>query len=147
MENITMSNKEYNNQASIDAARNELVSWIEAFNSQDINALIAHYDPDIVYMNADTPAAVGIDSVSQWFSGAFPNTKDLTLYLKEEYAFAGSDMAVLIETYLFKPNEGVNMPESTGRATFVFRLNAAGEWKLVHDIDNSPPDTTPELFR
>ncbi|MEM8751296.1 MAG: nuclear transport factor 2 family protein [Pseudomonadota bacterium] len=50
------------------------------FNAKDIDALIAVYDPEIVYANAVAPLLKGVDQIKSWFERVFPHIKGTLLY-------------------------------------------------------------------
>ncbi|MEM9092505.1 MAG: nuclear transport factor 2 family protein [Cyanobacteria bacterium P01_F01_bin.53] len=136
------------NTVELDKARATLDKWLTAFNAKDVDTLIALYDPESVYANAAAPLLRGVAQIKPWFKKAFPNIKG-TLHYKEETAFLEGTMALLSGVYYFEPPAGVTPKEDdnlTGRVLVVFRRNAAGEWKLLFDMDNTPPDVSPALF-
>ena len=135
------------NTESVIAARAALDQWVGAFNARDLDALMAQYDDEIVYLNAGAPAAVGSEAVRASFQGMFGAVEGFTLRYQELQAFGGADMAVLIGTYMLEPPAGVEVPAPTGRVSLVYRLTDDGTWKLIHDIDNNPPDATPAVFQ
>lgn len=90
----------------------------------------------------------GIKQIKPWYDQAFQKVQG-TLRYKEEAAFIDGNMALLLGAYYFEPPAGVTPPEDvhlTGRVLLAYRRNDAGEWKLLFDIDNTPPDVTPALF-
>ena len=134
--------------SELDKVRENLESWLAAFNAKDSEALFALYDSESIYANAAAPLMRGIDEIRPWYEQAFKVIEG-TLHYKEEAAFVESAMAVLLGAYYFAPPEGVTPPEDaqlTGRVLLAYRRNDAGEWKLLFDIDNTPPDVTPALF-
>ena len=136
------------NMTELDKARAALDAWLAALNAKDIDALIAVYDPEIVYANAAAPLLQGVDQIKPWFERAFPHIKGTLLY-KEETAFLEGTMALLSGVYYFEPPAGITPAEDdnlTGRVLVALRRNAAGEWKFLFDMDNMPPDVSPALF-
>ena len=132
----------------IDKVRQNLNEWLAAFNAKDGDALFALYDPESIYANAGAPLMRGVDEIKPWYEQAFKSIEG-TLHHKEEAALIEGNMALLLGAYYFAPPEGVTPPEGanlTGRVLLVYRRNEAGEWKLLFDIDNTPPDVTPALF-
>ena len=136
------------NMTELDEARATLNAWLAALNAKDINALVAIYDPEIVYANAVAPLLQGVDQIKQWFEKILPNIKGKLLY-KEETAFLEGTMALLSGVYYFEPPAGVTRAEDenlTGRVLVALRRNAAGEWKFLFDMANMQPDVSPTLF-
>lgn len=132
----------------LDKVHENLNAWIRAFNDKDIDTLMSLYDPEHIYANAASPLMRGIEEAKPWFLDAFKNVEG-TLHHKEEAAFIENGMAILLGIYYFEPPEGVTPPEDanlTGRVLLTYRRNADGEWKLLCDIDNTPPDVSPASF-
>lgn len=132
----------------IEKVRRNLSTWLAAFNVKDSDALFALYDPESIYANAGAPLMRGVGEIRPWYEQAFQAIEG-TLYHIEEAAFIEGNMALLLGAYYFAPPEGVTPSEDThltGRVLLAYRRNAAGDWKLLFDIDNTPPDVTPALF-
>lgn len=128
--------------------RQNLNTWLAAFNAKDADALFALYDPESIYANAAAPLMRGVDQIKPWYEQAFQAIEG-TLHHKEEATFIEGNMALLLGAYYFAPPEIAEAPEGahlTGRVLLAYRRNDAGEWKLLLDIDNTPPDVTPATF-
>ena len=136
------------NTIELDRARAALDAWLAALNAKDIDALVAVYDPEIVYANAVAPLLQGVDQIKLWFEKVLPNIKG-TIRYKEETEFLEGTMALLSGVYYFEPPSGVTPAEDdnlTGRVLVALRRNATGEWKFLFDMDNMPPDVSSALF-
>lgn len=132
----------------IDKVRAHLATWLAAFNAKDIDALFALYDPESIYANAGAPLMRGPKQIKPWYIQGFAAIQG-TLHHREEAAFVEGNMAILLGAYYFEPPAGVTPPADsylTGRVLLAYRRNPAGEWKLLFDMDNTPPDVTPALF-
>jgi len=126
--------------------RANLNSWMTAFNAKDLDGLFSLYDTESVYANAGAPMMVGIPAIREWYAVAFENV-DGTLLFSEEKAFAGSDMGLIVGKYYFEPPAGKPVGENTaGRVALLYRKDESGAWKLLFDMDNTPPDVTPADF-
>lgn len=128
--------------------RQNLAGWVSAFNDKNADALFDFYDPESIYANATAPLMRGIAEIRPWYEKAFKMISGDLLYREEDHFIAG-DIAALIGAYYFKPHAGITLPEGlipTGRVVLIYRRNDQGDWKLLFDMDNSPPDVTPELF-
>lgn len=132
----------------LDKVRQNLKTWLNAFNAKDIGTLSTLYDPESLYANAGAPLMRGIDEIRPWYEQAFKSIEGILQY-REEAAFVEGNMAMLLGAYYFRPPEGATPPAEahlTGRVSLIYRRNASGEWKLLFDMDNTPPDVTPETF-
>lgn len=132
----------------LNKVRENLNTWMKAFNAKDIDTLMSLYDSNHIYANAASALMRGIEETKPWFLEAFENTEG-TLHHKEETAFIQDSMAFILGIYYFEPPQGVTPPKDanlTGRVLLTYRRNADGEWKLLCDIDNSPPDVSPNSF-
>ncbi len=136
------------NSTELAKVRNNLETWLKAFNTRDIETLFTLYDSESIYANAAAPLMRGIDQIKPWYEETFKVIAGM-LHYKEEAAFIEGGMAVLLGVYYFAPPKGVTPPEDThltGRVSLIYRRNNAGQWKLLFDMDNTPPDVTPSLF-
>jgi ketosteroid isomerase-like protein len=136
------------NSTELQKVRKNLDTWLTAFNAHDLETLFSLYDPESIYANAGAPLMQGIDEIEQWYAEAFQSIEG-TLLHQEEAAFIDGNIAMLLGAYYFRPPEGVTPPDGahlTGRVSLVYRRNASGEWKLLFDMDNTPPDITPDAF-
>ncbi|MET1411401.1 nuclear transport factor 2 family protein [Roseibium sp. HPY-6] len=135
-------------KTELDKVRANLNTWLKAFNENDIDTLFTLYDPESIYANASAPLMRGVDEIKPWYEQAFRMIEG-TLHHKEEAVFIEGKMALLLGIYYFEPPAGVTPPEDahlTGRVALAYRRNDAGEWKLLFDMDNTPPDVTPTDF-
>jgi len=132
-------------QDNLPAIRANLDLWLAAFNAKDIDALMALYDPDSSYANANAPFIDDLPTIRARYSATFAGVNG-TLLFKEEKAFAGTDMGLIVGKYYFAPPEGTDGDGPTGRVSLVYRKQADGTWKLLFDMDNTPPDISPADF-
>ncbi len=140
-----MRKRKVNDSTELTKVRQNLKTWLKAFNSQDIKTLFSLYDPESIYANASAPLMCGIEQIRPWYKQAFTNTNG-TLLHKEEAAFQEGNMAVLIGSYYFKPPHENKEHGPTGRVALIYRRNTDGNWLLLFDMDNTPPDIKPEDF-
>lgn len=135
-------------QDELAKVRGNLEDWLKAFNAKDIEALFTLYDPDSIYANAGSALMRGIEQIKPWYVEALSNTQGTLLY-KEESALQDGNLAMLLGAYYFQPPDKVRPPVDahlTGRVVLIYRRNQNGEWKLLFDMDNAPPDITPASF-
>ncbi|TPN87779.1 YybH family protein [Aquimarina algicola] len=130
------------NESLVKEVRNALDQWLEAFNNNDIEALMSVYDSEIVYANSAKPIEIGIPMVKEGFIKSFGIKPKV--FFKEEQAIAVDDLGYIAGQFRVagtSPEDGSAVGES-GRVVVIFRRNEVGEWKLVFDMDNRPPDVT-----
>jgi len=130
------------NENLITEVRNALNEWLVAFNNNDIEALMAVYDPEIVYANSNKPIEIGIPVVKKGFVSSFAIQPKV--FFKEEQAIAVEGLGYIAGQFRISgvnPEDGSAIGES-GRVVVVFKKNEDGDWKLVFDMDNRPPDVT-----
>jgi ketosteroid isomerase-like protein len=143
---FTLKGQTSGNLASIEAARAAFRRWIQAHEEHNFEARMALYDPQFVLLNASAPRVVGIEAFRKVSAASFQANQGGSLEYKEEFAFGGADMAVLVGSFLIGSPEGATKRSIAGRVALVFCRNTQGEWRIVLDIDNNPPDVTPEQF-
>ncbi len=130
----------------INQVRENLETWLKAFNNKDIDSLFTLYDPESLYANAGAPMRRGIKEIKPGYEKMFASIKG-TLLFQEEYAFQDGRLAFLVGKYFFQPLEGQQPSDNdAGRVVLVYRKSENGEWLLLFDMDNSPPDCTPADF-
>ncbi len=130
------------NDNLIKEVRNALDQWLDAFNNNDIEALMAVYDPEIVYANSAKAIEIGIPVVKAGFINSFAIKPKV--FFKEEQAIAVDGLGYVAGQFRIagtNPEDGSSVGES-GRVVVIFRKNESGDWKLVFDMDNRPPDVT-----
>lgn len=128
--------------------RENLADWLRAFNAKDIDSLFLLYDTNSLYANANAPLMRGVEQIRPWYQEALANVQGKLLY-REEAAIQDGNLAMLLGAYYFKPPTGVTPPSDaklTGRVALVYKRNQEGDWKLLFDMDNTPPDISPETF-
>lgn len=122
--------------------RNALDKWLQAFNNNDLDALMDLYDPEINYANSNKPIEVGITTVKEGFANSFSIKPQVTF--KEEQVIATTDLGFIAGQFRVSgtdPEDG-NVVGEAGRVVAIFRKNTEDQWKLVFDMDNRPPDVT-----
>jgi len=127
------------------AVRNALGAWLQAFEARDLDALIDLYAEDSLYANAASPLMRGSAEIKPWFAGAF-EAVDGRMEVLEEACSVHGDTALLIGKYFLRPNSRPPQAGDAGRVALVFKRHADGTWKILFDMDNTPPDATPAAF-
>ncbi|MTI44215.1 ketosteroid isomerase-like protein [Roseibium hamelinense] len=127
------------------AARSALKAWLAAFDRRDLNTLMSLYDKDSVYANAASPIMRGPGEIKPWFAGAFESIEG-HMRFKEEASFIQGETALLVGKYFIQNDGAEPAPGSTGRVGLMFRRDSSGAWKILFDMDNTPPDVSPADF-
>ncbi len=128
--------------------RENLTKWLAAFNAKDIDGLMSLYDEDSLYANAEAPLLRGVQQIRPWYEQAFELITGTLMY-KEEAGMQSGSLAMLIGKYFFSPPVGEPIPEQaqlTGRVSLLYQRDKRGDWRLVFDMDNTPPDVMPADF-
>lgn len=127
------------------SVRSIVRKWLKAFNEKDAKTLLGLYDPDAIYANDGATLMRGIDQISPWFVRAF-EVMDGVMYFKEEVHIEEEKMALVVGKFYFEPATPSEPDNETGRVAIVFRRAADGQWRMLLDMDNRPPDCTREDF-
>ncbi len=130
------------NNKLIEEIRGALNEWLKAFNSNNVESVINLYDPEIVFANQSNPIAIGIPSVKAGLVKSFAVKPQLSF--EEEQIIAVNGLGYAAGKYKMtgtNPQDG-SLIKGAGRVVAIFRKNTDGEWKLVFDMDNRPPDVT-----
>ncbi len=128
------------NKIAKDEIRKACQDWIDAFNSHDIDGLMALYDPEASYSTSGGPRKSDLASIKQGFIEHFMVKPHATVF--EEQVIAGRDIGYYTGSFIMKginPEDQTEMSER-GRVVVVFRKSASGVWRLIFDMDNRPPD-------
>ena len=143
---VTVSSQPSEAATNLAQIRANLDAWLAAFNAKDVDALMALYDEDSSYAGASGPYISGLENIRERYAAGF-DFIDGTLLFQEEKAIAGEDMGLLVGKYYFQPPTTSLTAGPTGRVALVYRKQADGSWKLLFDMDNVPPDVSPDDFR
>lgn len=128
------------NQAAKDEIRKACQNWIDAFNSHDIDALMALYDPEATYSTHTGPRKFTLETIKEGCINHFMIKPHASVI--EEQVIAGRDLGYYTGRFTMKginPEDNSEMSER-GRVVVIFRKSADGVWRLVFDMDNRPPD-------
>lgn len=115
-------------------------NWVTAFNNHDIDTLMSLYDPECNYCSNAGPRKHDLPTIRKGFTEHFMLKPKA--FINEEQVIAGTDLGYWTGNFIMKATnpEDQSKMEEKGRVVVVFRKSAAGEWKLVFDMDNRPPD-------
>ncbi len=107
---------------------------------------LAYMADDILFMPPNEPAVVGIAAARAWFGGLLRQFRASVSYTSTKVVFAG-DLAVeqYTGTLTLTPVAGGQPTTEVFKGLHVYRRDAGGVWKMVHDVWNS--DTAPASGR
>ena len=131
--------------ATTNEVRERVKSWLAAFNTKNREALFALFHPDLIYANGGSPLMRGTSQVQPWYEQAFEVVSAKALFLEEAIVVDGNT-AFVVGKFYFEPAEVGAPPGETGRVAMIWRRGEDGQWLLVFDMDNRPPDSVPEDF-
>ena len=132
-------------EADVEAINAMQAEYFSAVNSADVEALLAGWDDDGVYMPPNQPAVTSKEAIrSLWQERFNQNTYDVT---------STSDEVVVLGDWAFVrgPTTGTLIPKAGGepnevkvKSISLYRRQADGSWKRARGIYNSdnPPAGT-----
>ena len=107
--------------------------WAAAFNASDVDAIVALYAPDAMFLGTGSRTVVlKTEQIRQYFERALLTDRPRGAVLESRSVMALSDGAVVITgldvTTAVRDGKPIRSP---GRVTFVVARRGA-EWKIVH---------------
>jgi uncharacterized protein (TIGR02246 family) len=107
--------------------------WAAAFRASDVDAIVALYAPDALFLGTGSRTVVNkIAEIRQYFERALLTDRPRGAVLESRLVIALSDGAVVITgldtTTAVRDGKTISSP---GRVTFVIAKRGA-EWKIVH---------------
>jgi uncharacterized protein (TIGR02246 family) len=107
--------------------------WAAAFRASDVDAIVALYAPDAMFLGTGSRTVVlKTEEIRQYFERALLTNRPRGAVLESHSVMALSDGAVVITgldtTTAVRDGKTINSP---GRVTFVIARRGA-EWKIVH---------------
>jgi hypothetical protein len=112
----------------------QLERWQDAFNTREIERIVALYAPDAkLFGTAKAPLYVGLEQIRTYFSGA--STVTFGPWTFDPL----SDTAILaVGDYVFsRPRDG-RIEQVPARFSFVF-VRRGGEWLILHHHSSAQP--------
>ena len=127
--------------ASLSAARADpdkealqiLEKWTKAFTASDVDAIVALYAPDALFLGTGSKTVVTKpEDIRSYFENALLNNRPRGASLRQHAATTLSDAAVVVTGLDTVTGVRDGQPYSAdGRVTFVVAKRGA-EWKIVH---------------
>jgi uncharacterized protein (TIGR02246 family) len=123
-----------------DEARQVVEQWAAAFNASDVDAIVALYAPDAMFLGTGSRTVVRKpEEIRQYFERALLTDRPRGAVLLSHSAMTLSDGAVVITgldtTTAVRDGKTISSP---GRVTFVVAKRATA-WKIVHFHRSSVP--------
>jgi PhnB protein len=120
--------------------RKEIESWAEALRRKDVDALVAHYTPDVVTADLAPPLwNAGVETLRRNFGAWFPTWKgDLDVEIRDLHVTAGSEVAFARSLNRLHGTKTTGEPADLWvRATICFR-KIGDDWKVEHEHISVP---------
>lgn len=126
-------------------AKSDVRAWLAAFNSGDVDTIVALYAPDATVMAPGNPAATGTDAIRALVDKESKGARDAGVSLQandDDKAYASGDLGWHSGSYVVKDSTGAVV--DSGNYMEV-QQNIDGKWLIVRDIWNSdrPPPAPP----
>lgn len=129
-------------EADVDAIRAVIAQRLESIATMDMDMFTATWADDVMVVPPNEPAVAG-EAAIEWAMGFAARFASAEASYSDEEIVVSGDWA--IHTYAsnmsFAPVGGGDPMVSESRGIHVFRRQADGSWKIVHDLwnGNAPP--------
>ena len=112
--------------------------YVDAFNREDIAAMMKYAAPEIDAMAPSRPAIFGIDAQAQFWRDGFKNAKSLLFLFPGDLEITGN---VAIDRHRWvldsMPKRGGRPTHDEGKGIWIWRRHTGGNWKIARSIWNS----------
>lgn len=113
-------------------------AWDEAFNSGDLNRLMARYQDDAVSMPPGAPALQGSKVIGADFKGFFAGNAAEHHTVNPIRHAAGDTVVERAEyTLTIRPKDGSSPAQEEGKHIVVYARQSDGSWKVLWEIWNA----------
>lgn len=123
----------------------ELVAFVKDWSGKDAERVAAHYSADGTVMVPNAPTMTGREAIAKGMKDAFrdPNWSLVLTPTQVEVSKSG-DLGYARGTYALTATDLPSKKAVTekGRFVTIFRKQADGSWKAVHDINNAEVPAT-----
>jgi uncharacterized protein (TIGR02246 family) len=107
---------------------------LKAFNTGDIDATLACYEPQARFVLKSGDAVRGAVELREMFRASFSNKPDLVLNVRKIIP-ATDDLSLVVVDWKSKTVSSSGEAKATaGTATDIVRRQADGTWKIVLDV-------------
>ncbi|MCC8945101.1 SgcJ/EcaC family oxidoreductase [Bradyrhizobium sp. Arg62] len=122
-----------NGQVKLDV-RAFLQLWVRAFNSHELEHLVALYEDDaLLHGTSNSTLYVGVEEIRTYFHGAARANIDVCYCLS-----LAVDVAMVVGNYVFSETRDGVQVATPARFTFVLRRRD-GAWKILHHHSSASP--------
>ena len=135
---IDISGGSAEDQAALKTLSDE---WVADYLSGDIDGLVAIVHKDAMIMSEKQPTVVGLDAIRAYFEaragkpGVSFKDNIQEIRINGSWAFVRGDFLLEVAPW----EEGKPGFKRHGRYFVLYEKSAAGEWKMLRDIDNDAP--------
>ncbi len=130
-------------EADVAAIRALAEQWIAAFETGDVEGLVALYTDDAVRLPADGPSYSGTAAFEEYFRGIFEEFSFEVVWPVEgtEEIIVADGWAYHLSEYIVMatPKEGGETMEEKGNVVEIIQRQPDGSWKIAREIWNHPP--------
>ncbi|MFC1651088.1 YybH family protein, partial [Candidatus Latescibacterota bacterium] len=133
-------------EADVAAIRTLHAEWIVAETSGDLERFMALWSDDGVLMPPNVPTLIGKDAMREWLRG-FYNQFTVSIETVIDDIVLTGDWAYVRWTTIaitLTPKDGGMPITRSGKALWILKRQADGNWKLAYDIWNSDKPSTPK---
>jgi ketosteroid isomerase-like protein len=116
-------------------------TWLDDYISGDVDRMMAALTEDSVILPQGQPTVAGLDAIRPFLEASSGGTgvtiiNDMQeLRINGTWAFVRGDFTVEVASV----TEGEPGFKRAGRYLVLYEKNAAGEWRLLRDMDNDAP--------
>jgi uncharacterized protein (TIGR02246 family) len=127
-----------NNAADVQAVKDAIAAWDNAWNAGDCEMLASLYTPDAVAMPPNTPASIGINAMRLSCKKDFEQFKEENRTRMEDVRVSGN-LAVARGTQEAStaPKRGGNSVRDKEKWIVVYQRQTDRSWKILWEIYNS----------
>lgn len=121
-----------------DTIEQQRADYVDAFNREDIAAMMRCAAPDIDAMAPGRPAIRGIDAQVQFWRGGFKAAKSLLFLFPDDLEITG-EVAIDRHRWVLDsmPKRGGRPAHDEGKGVWIWRRHTDGRWKIARSIWNS----------
>ncbi|WP_262694206.1 YybH family protein [Kordiimonas aquimaris] len=123
-----------------EVVRGLMSSWLAAYNTKDIDALMSLYSDKIYYANNGNNLVRDTQTIRQNYSHQFDSGSKTTIDFAEELITVGEKLAHIAGKYRVNiPQADGSKQNAYGRVLLIFEKQDE-QWKLIVDFDNTGRD-------